>query len=526
MKAVQLRQLLLLIILVLAFLLVVSAFIVTSSGFAAAKPELAVLYAEAGADAKKKDIIQYRDDNVIIFGKEEIRADILVIDGIITVNGTVYGDVIGIRSDVILENSAVVFGNIICYQGDVRKESGSTLAGDVIRFDEDDVITVKYRDNTEYTFPYHVFSDDDEIDVESYETISGDVILVDGEISVRGKIDGDIIALDSDVEIIESAAVDGHVIAYDSECDIEDGALITGVTIETEEIEDEDEDVEYADDREADIQRSIERKYLNRHDDVIRFFGDATIESNEIIEGEVVVMKGTATLRGEINGDVVAIFGDVDIDSSAYVSGNVVSVGGKIFKAPGAYVGGDVIRTTWTGAKIYDDEDEAWEDYDREREREREREYDRSHEDRYYVDRWSGEENELDDFLFRYNRVEGLFLGFMAPKNRYERLDRNHVKVFGHAGYGFKSKEARYRVGIERWVFNDFRFTIGAEVFDLTDTQDRWIMPSFENTLAALLLKEDFHDFYRRVGFNAYARQNLTENFRVEVGYRKDKFYN
>ena len=351
MKAVQLRQLLLLIILVLAFLLVVSAFIVTSSGFAAAEPGIAAALAEAGVDSKKKDIIQYRDDNVIIFDTEEIRADILVIDGIISVNGTVYGDVIGIRSDVILENNAVVFGNIICYQGDVRKESGSRLAGDVIRFDGDDVSTVKYRDSAEHAFPYHIFNDDDEIDVESYETVGGDVILVDGDISVRGKIDGDIIALNSDVEIIESAAVDGHVIAYDCECDIEEGELITGVTIETEELEDEDEDVEYADDREAEIQRSIERKYLSRHDDVVRFFGDATIESNEIIEGEVVVMKGTATLRGEINGDVVAIFGDVDIDSSAYVSGNVVSVGGKINKSPGAYVGGDVIRTTWTGAK-------------------------------------------------------------------------------------------------------------------------------------------------------------------------------
>ena len=73
MKAVYVRQLLLLIILVLAFLLVVSAFIVTSAGFAAA-------FMEAGVDSKKKDIIQYREDNVIIFESEEIRADILALE--------------------------------------------------------------------------------------------------------------------------------------------------------------------------------------------------------------------------------------------------------------------------------------------------------------------------------------------------------------------------------------------------------------------------------------------------------------
>ena len=51
-------------------------------------------------------------------------------------------------------------------------------------------------------------------------------------------------------------------------------------------------------------------------------------------------------------------------------------------------------------------------------------------------------ENTNDNLLFRYNRVEGLFLGLNDPKTY--SWDAHRIKFFGSGGYGFASHRWRY----------------------------------------------------------------------------------
>lgn len=47
-------------------------------------------------------------------------------------------------------------------------------------------------------------------------------------------------------------------------------------------------------------------------------------------------------------------------------------------------------------------------------------------------------------------------------------------------------------------------WTLGVESYDLTDTQDRWVIAEEENILAALFFRRDLRDYYRRRGLSLY----------------------
>jgi len=379
-------------------------------------------------------------------------------------------------------------------------------------------------------FEYNLFHKRDDVYIDKDETLYGDLILVDTDAEVSGKVDGDIILLSSFTYISENAAIDGHVINCSGDLDRDDLALITGVVLDDE--EEEEEYLYYEDEDEDDLIRDeVEKKYLQKKEykdkDIVRFFGDVIIEENEVMDGDVVIMKGSASVKGEVDGDIVAIFGNIDLDSTGYVMGDVVSVGGKIYREPGSYVGGDVVQTTWTGQRVDDrgrkyrveerdeDRDEDWDEW---RDRNRLQKY---------MTQWDNEDIEADmeNVLFNYNRVEGLVLGVQIPQNLWIKNSKYNVRIYGHAAYAFKSKATRYQIGLERWLFEDFRFTLGVESHDMLDSEDDWIIPEFENTLAALFLGEDFRDYYRRSGVSVYAIQNVTHHFRMMGGLKKDRFY-
>ncbi|MDZ7295195.1 MAG: hypothetical protein ONB14_07255, partial [candidate division KSB1 bacterium] len=93
----------------------------------------------------------------------------------------------------------------------------------------------------------------------------------------------------------------------------------------------------------------------------------------------------------------------------------------------------------------------------------------------------------------RYNRVEGLFFG--------ARITARPVPISGLsfpvcAGYGFHNKRWRYSLGVHQGLFRGEQLTLGAVFFDETASNDGWRLRQVENSLAALLLKEDFMDYF------------------------------
>lgn len=265
--------------------------------------------------------------------------------------------------------------------------------------------------------------------------------------------------------------------------------------------------------REKSVARKMEKKYLDAENkDVLRFKGDAEIQENERIDGDVMMLKGTLVIHGQVDGNVLAVFGDVQVRSTAEVNGDVVSVNGKVWTHDEAVISGDVVVTS---VPLSDEE-----------ERDSVVISERSDDSHQHSSDGPWLEDDDEVVFADYNRVDGVTLGMQFPKPGWWANQHHHFALIGKGGYSFASKYWQYQVGLERWSGSDFRFAIGGEYHDMTDTQDRWIICDHENAMAAFFLKEDFRDYYRRSGFSLWASQNLSNRVKITAGYQNDALYN
>jgi outer membrane protein assembly factor BamA len=258
--------------------------------------------------------------------------------------------------------------------------------------------------------------------------------------------------------------------------------------------------------RERQIVRDYEKRYLDTLKVNVRHVnGDGRIEPGEQVQGHVQVIKGTLRISGQVQGTVLALFSDVELDSAAVISGNLVCVNGKVWRKSGAMIQGDLVETHLSTS-------------------EPDKEY-KNRRDRNWHPDWDLEDG-MDGLYADYNRVDGLTLGLKFPQNNWWNERRKHFAVLGKIGYAFVRDHIQYRIGLERWVGHDLRFAIGGQVHDLTDTEDRWIISDTENSLAAALIRQDFRDYYRRRGFGLYATQNIGRHVQFKAEYSEDDIYN
>jgi hypothetical protein len=224
--------------------------------------------------------------------------------------------------------------------------------------------------------------------------------------------------------------------------------------------------------------------------DAITFNGDTEIAEQDTIQGDLVVKNGALIVRGIVHGDVLVVNGDIELKSTSYISGNVRAMNGSIIKNDGANVEGYTEQSSNTASKNSRKKKTYRTKY--------------SYSFKPYF--WNRENTFDDNFLFRYNRVEGFFFGFGSEKKFYWDGSKA-VSGFGSFGYGFASHKWRVQLGLDRQFAGSGSslFEIGAEVHSLTDTKDEWIMNLGENNLAALFFREDFRDYYQREGFSAHS---------------------
>ncbi|CAN5360148.1 hypothetical protein BH23ACI1_BH23ACI1_30070 [soil metagenome] len=83
--------------------------------------------------------------------------------------------------------------------------------------------------------------------------------------------------------------------------------------------------------------------------DRVRIFGDIHVRENESLSGQAVAVMGSVRVDGEVGDQVVAVMGSVHLGPNAIVRGDIVSVGGRVVRAAGAQVGGDVTEVSLGG---------------------------------------------------------------------------------------------------------------------------------------------------------------------------------
>lgn len=242
--------------------------------------------------------------------------------------------------------------------------------------------------------------------------------------------------------------------------------------------------------------------------DALTFNGDTEIAESDTIVGDLVVKNGLLTIRGTVLGDVLVVNGDIRAKSTARVKGNMRAMNGTITKDDGAIVEGYT--------------EESNRSYESKRKRTSRARYS------YTFKPFMWYDTEINDnFLFRYNRVEGLFFGFGSRKEYYWDGSRS-LSGFGSFGYGFASHRWRMQLGLDRqFAISSGLYEVGGEVHSLTDTKDEWIMKLGENNLAALLFHEDFRDYYQREGYSIHTARYTKEGevtTLIDVRYNVDRY--
>jgi len=268
-------------------------------------------------------------------------------------------------------------------------------------------------------------------------------------------------------------------------------------------------------------ERAIEKYISDPGARLYRYEGDYQIDADAVLSGNIVVVGGDLIVRGEIKGDILVIGGDAKIKSGSSVHGNITCINGRIYQAASSLVAGKQIETSVKNLFPPDQWDSEW--------------------DEYRTKFWKtvdhppiGNEyptystlplgRQLNRVLLRYNRVEGMFLGLEVPKEVGGKL--HFINIYGFGGYGFQQAKWQYKIGVNRWLFNqtDYRFELGGEIHDYISTRDQWLISPHENSLAAFFLHDDYMDFYRLKGFQLYMSQNFTVFLKAKLAYKFDAY--
>jgi len=79
------------------------------------------------------------------------------------------------------------------------------------------------------------------------------------------------------------------------------------------------------------------------------YFGDVVVDPNEVVNGNLNVMFGTATIEGEVDGDVNVFGGSVDARPGSKITGQTNVVGGDYTRAVAPWVPGGASAAAQNG---------------------------------------------------------------------------------------------------------------------------------------------------------------------------------
>ncbi|HYO46652.1 MAG TPA: hypothetical protein VEY33_08190 [Gemmatimonadota bacterium] len=166
--------------------------------------------------------------------------------------------------------------------------------------------------------------------------------LSDGEIAINGlSVTG--------AELREKVAEDADAILRLSYLDADDRRILFGIggaplPSDTTAVAAGDSATEVEDEKDPD--------YGDSMDDRVRVGGSIHVQSDEIVDGDVVAVFGSARIDGTVTGDVVSVMGSVRLGPEAVVEGDLVAVAGTIDRDPGARVEGSIEEVGWGGSDV------------------------------------------------------------------------------------------------------------------------------------------------------------------------------
>jgi len=122
-----------------------------------------------------------------------------------------------------------------------------------------------------------------------------------------------------------------------------------------------------------------------------------------------------------------------------------------------------------------------------------------------------------------FSPVDGLTPSLGMGIAVFDRNRFNHAFIAGHLSYKFASDRAGYALGFERPLFGRTKVYVGAELHDLTATDDRWQVSSNEASAAAFFVGRSFRDYYRRRGVQLNAAVRVHPQIEALFVWRDER---
>lgn len=245
----------------------------------------------------------------------------------------------------------------------------------------------------------------------------------------------------------------------------------------------------------------------------IKIFSDLTIPAGEVRTGKLRVIGGDLTVAGTVTGRITVIGGNVKILSTAVVEGAIIALGGTVTKDPEAKVTGEVVEINSGKISLSREKSRAlFGDADFEDEQALDNHWD--HEEwfsrttfnrgkawrsRSFRRRVLGDMKLPDDTIFRYNRAESVALYVPFSPDTY---DISGFHVGSYFGYAYGPHKWYGRLSIGQYLFKH-RVGLLIEGHSEPRNNDSWRVSPEENLLGALLLHEDWYDWYETEGYGA-----------------------
>lgn len=225
------------------------------------------------------------------------------------------------------------------------------------------------------------------------------------------------------------------------------------------------------------ITRRIEA-LLNRNPESV-LEGPVEIGADSTHQGGILMVNGHLIVSGKVIGDIVIVDGDLSLRGEAEVEGKIIVLGGKAFSSRLSRIIGEL--------EIYSFNVKV-----------------KKRAGRYFIIR---EESVREGFaklelrglkgfgLGPYNRVDGLPLLFhlrLGDGNTEERWNLTIKPIYRVAAHRWGWE--LYWEGNRLWKLE----RVGVGYYSETVTNDDYRMSDFENTIAAILFKEDFRNYYEK----------------------------
>jgi len=254
----------------------------------------------------------------------------------------------------------------------------------------------------------------------------------------------------------------------------------------------------------------------------LRKFSKYDLSAQDSVKTDVIVFKGDARIDGYIDGSLSVYAGDIYLGKNGKVTGEIKAYAGKVFRDEQVDEASSYYLVNKLKSIVFRDPAESWEADSLDMTT---KNFNLSIGKQRYYNFFSRREV-LPRSLGSYTKAEGLYLGLGTDINifNYDNVD---FGLYASGGYAFRDKDWKFYTQEQLGIYKE-NLVFGAVQYRNTLTEDSWKIDPDLNYLAALLIHEDFYNYYASQGYGFYTGStfNFSESsIPVRAGWKAGYYH-